>query len=298
MRQELDEKVSRSILLIRNAWRHAKHRGSLLELAYSGGKDSDVLVELCKLGGIWGDKWLRPLHRCTTIDPPYTLRHVQDVGVEILRPRKSFRRCILDSGFPSMFQRHCCGVLKEFAVEDYVLIGVRRCESVKRGLRYNEPEQCRVYKNGGGKAIQYYPLLDWSDMDISDFVNERQIKCHPLYYDSSGVFHVERRLGCMCCPLVYYKKRLLEFEKNPRMVRFYLRAGVEYWESHPNIKKREYFRDVYDWFVCDVFCKDLNEFYRRFRPSKLVGGSGIDLFASSSDIDCKEFLENHFKIKL
>lgn len=108
----LDKLVTQSCLLIRRAYRHVKWQGdgSRLELAYSGGKDSDVLVGLCKLSGVWGGEYLRPLHRCTTIDPPFTLQHCVDVGVEIYR-RNRFRDCVLASGFPSRFVRHCCGSL-------------------------------------------------------------------------------------------------------------------------------------------------------------------------------------------
>lgn len=177
MRVDLEEKVTRSILLIR----HAIHRGQRLEVAISGGKDSDVLIELCKMADVWGKSGLRPLYRCTTIDPPRTIKHVLSQGVEMLRPKMSFRDCILRSGFPTMFARHCCGTLKEFAVEDYVVIGVRKSESVKRMKNYHEPEICKVYPNGGGKAVQYLPLLDWSDDDVREFIEERGIRCHPLY---------------------------------------------------------------------------------------------------------------------
>ena len=154
---------------------------------------------------------IRAIHRCTTIDAPYTLKHVKDQGVEVLRPRKDFRHCVMDSGMPSRFVRHCCGELKEFAVEDYVVVGVRRSESVKRSKNYKEPEVCKTY-NGRGKAVQYLPLLEWTDDDVREFILERGIVCHPLYYDADGVFHVERRLGCMGCPLMYYNSNL-EFEK-------------------------------------------------------------------------------------
>ena len=201
MRLDLEEKVTRSVLLIRSAYRHVRNLGGRLELAYIGGKDSDVLVELCKMGDVWDKRSvLRPLHRCTTIDPVGTLRHCADVGVEIRHADVSFRQCVVRSGFPNRFYRHCCGALKEFAIEEHVLVGVRRCESSHRMKNYKEPEQCRTY-NGRGKAIQYYPLLWWSDEDVRDFVVERNIACHPLYYDGAGNFHVERRLGCVGCPL-------------------------------------------------------------------------------------------------
>ena len=280
----LEEKVRASVLLIRHAYRHAVHRNSRLEVAYSGGKDSDVLLELCRMADLFGKSGLRPLHRCTTIDPVGTLRHCRENGVEILRPSKSFRRCIVDSGFPSRFYRHCCGELKEFAVEDYVVVGVRRCESVQRMKSYKEPEQCRIY-NGRGKCIQYYPLLEWSDEDVRQFVEARGIKCHPLYYDEDGAFHVERRLGCVGCPLQTKKKRAAEFLEHPRFVRFWLRAGAEFMALHPKSQACAKFANVYEWFVGDLFCKDYADFVARFR-------------AGLFPVDCRRYLEEYFSISL
>lgn len=255
----LDRKVTQAILLIRSAYRHATWRDGKLEIAISGGKDSDVLIQLCKMADVWGKDGLRPLHRCTTIDPPGTLRHVADQGVEIRRPKRTFAECILRSGLPTMFQRHCCGTLKEFIVEDYVVIGIRKCESVKRMKNYTEPTQCVTYERGG-TAEQYYPLLDWTDNDVDEFVRVTGIKCHPLYYDENGGFHVERRLGCMCCPLQYRKKRIEEFRKRPRMLRFYCKYGQRYLDEHPNVKTHNYFHDVYEWMCCDLFYKNIDEF--------------------------------------
>lgn len=292
MRVELEEKVIKSQLLIRYAYRRARNQGSELELAYSGGKDSDVLLDLCKTSS--PAIRFRAIHRCTTIDPPYTLRHCMDNGVEILRPRKSFADCILQSGFPTMFSRHCCGELKEYAVLDYVLVGVRRSESVKRSKRYTCDEDLVTY-NGRGRCMQYYPLLDWTDEDISEYVKERGMVCHPLYYDEDGVFHVERRLGCIGCPLQYYKGRVRDFEKYPKMVRFWCRNGQRYLDSHPNARVSQMFADAYEWFVCNVFYRDYDHFREEWPDMRLSSGN-VGLF--SPDTDCKRYLEDYFKITL
>lgn len=277
MKEDLEDKVIKSQLLIRHAYRHVSWQGKELELAYSGGKDSDVMLELCKMSGVT----VRAIHRCTTIDPKGTLKHCMENGVEILRPRRDFRWCIEHNGFPSMFKRHCCEELKEYAVLDYVLIGVRRSESVKRGKRYTCDEDLVKYRNRG-KCIQYYPLLDWTDDDIAEFIQESGIKCHPLYYDEQGVFHVERRLGCMCCPLMYYKKRIEEFRCHPKMVRFYLRGGVRFMSSHPQSYVHGLYGNVFEWFVCEVFCGgDLEKFRAKYKGS-----------------DCKLLLEEYFSINL
>lgn len=286
MRKELEERVTRSVLLIRHAYRHCKHRGIRLELAYSGGKDSDVLVELCKMGGVWGDGVIRPIYRNTTIDPSGTIKHCQEVGVEILRSRMSFRDCIVRSGYPSRFQRHCCGELKEFRVEDYVLVGIRRCESAARMKNYKEPEVCRSY-NGRGKVVQFLPLLEWSDEDVRDFVNERGIRCHSLYYDDCGVFHVERRLGCIGCPLASRRNRIEDFRRHPRFVKFWVDAGAEFMRLHPNSRINGWFGDAFDWFVCNLFYDSIEAFRASCYGGGLFGG-GV--------WDSRAFLESEFGI--
>ena len=59
--------------------------------------------------------------------------------------------------------------------------GIRASESNARAERYKEPEQCRVYDKKH-KSRVYMPILYWTDEDIKEFVTERGIKCHPLYY--------------------------------------------------------------------------------------------------------------------
>lgn len=298
MRIELEDKIIKSQLLIRHAYRHVRNLGGELELAYSGGKDSDVLLDLCR-SSVPSVKF-RAIHRCTTIDPPYTLKHCRDNGVEILRPRKNFAACIMSSGFPTMFTRHCCGELKEYSVLDYVLVGVRKSESIKRAKRYTCDEDLVTY-NGRGRAMHYYPLLNWTNDDIADYIHERGIKCHPLYYDEQGNFHVERRLGCMGCPLQYYKKRIEDFKQYPKMVRFWCRCGKRFLDTHPHVKTHTYFDDVFEWFVCNLFFRSIEDFRNEWPRRSVANGGGISL-SLFADVEngqtCKQFLESYFGVSL
>ena len=83
------------------------------------------------------------------------------------------------------------------------------------------------------------------------------------------------------------KQRIREFERHPNMVKLYLRAGQHYRENHFKQKNRQYFHNIYEWFVFSLFCESINEFRIRFGPNLFNGG-----------VDCKEFLENYFHIKL
>lgn len=247
MTDGLQKKVDYAVKLIRSAGRIAKEHGQPLEIAYSGGKDSDVILELAKMSGVD----YRAIYKNTTIDPSGTIRHAMDAGAEVLRPSRSFFQIIADNGLPNMFKRFCCGYLKEYKVLDYVVVGVRREESRKRAERYKEPEICRVYSKDV-KARHYMPILEWTSSDIAEFVAERGIKCHPLYYDGSGKFRPERRLGCMCCPMLD-KERLRQFKEHPNMVKAYIRAIMRYRDTHKDNKTVLAYPDAYAHFVRDVF---------------------------------------------
>lgn len=172
MRPELEKKVERAIRLLQSIPQDGD-----IELSYSGGKDSDVILELAKMAGIP----YRAIYKATTIDPPGTIAHAREMGAEVIHPKKTFFQLVSKSGFPSRFSRWCCSELKEYKVCDRTIQGIRRSESRKRAERYKEPEVCRVY-SAKEKVKQYLPILEWTDDDIAEFIKERNIKCHPLYY--------------------------------------------------------------------------------------------------------------------
>lgn len=287
MSDDLGKKIAQGVRLIRSAYACASDNGSELEVSYSGGKDSDVILELTKMAEVP----YRAIYRNTTIDPVGTLQHVRANGVEVYRPKKSFFELVKSYGYPNRFTRTCCGYLKEFPILNYAILGIRRCESTKRAARYREPEVCRVYHNGG-RCRQYYPILEWSDADVAEFIRLRGIKCHPLYYDSDGVFHVERRLGCVGCPLLYYKRRIESFKTNPKMVRAYLRAGKIYRDTHPDLEVVKKFEDEYAWFACKLFYDE-----KETRAKWDVVNSSDGIFGNDKP-DWKAYLENYFQIKL
>ena len=220
MREELQKKVERAIKLIQSAGKMAKEHGQPLEVCYSGGKDSDVILELTKMAGVE----YRAIYKNTTIDPPGTIKHALERGVEMIRPKKSFIQLMEKKGWPSRMVRFCCADLKEYKVLDYAVLGIRADESAKRKERYKEPEVCRVFSKKE-KVRQYLPILDWTTDDIAEFAKERELKFHSLYYDESGIFHPERRLGCLCCPLANKRVRIEQFRKYPNFVKIYLRGG-------------------------------------------------------------------------
>lgn len=287
MNKELQQKVDRAIKLIQSAGKVAKMHGQPLEICYSGGKDSDVILELARMSGVN----YRAIYKNTTIDPPGTIAHAREMGCEVMQPKKTFRELMVKNGMPSRWRRFCCRVLKEYKVLDYAVVGIRRDESRARSKRYKEPEVCRVFnKKKGIKSRQYMPILDWDMVDVAEFLTERGVKCHPLYYDEKGMFHSERRLGCMCCPLQSEKKRIQSFKEHPHMAKYYINAIKEYIKRHPDGKMNKKFNgNAYDWFTSQVYCKSEKEFRKKFGATPLFKNDAIET---------KTFLQKEFKIEL
>lgn len=277
MTKELQKKVDFAIKLLQSIPQDGD-----IELSYSGGKDSDVILELAKMAGIP----YRAIYKNTTIDPPGTIAHAKAAGAEIIRPKKTFFQLIREKGLPNRFRRFCCESLKEYAVCARSVQGIRRAESVKRAKNYKEPEICRTYP-GKKKVRVYLPILEWTDEDVAEFIKEWNIKCHPLYY-KDGEFDVTQRLGCMGCPLMSRMKRIQFFKDNPRWLKAWIRAGQKRYtsEKYQNGKAKHKFKDAFEAMGYRLYCDNMEDFKEK-TYSLLFG-----------DFDWKEFLQKEFNIDM
>ena len=188
---DITKKIDHSIKIIKG-W--AKWHN--LYLAHSGGKDSCVIEHLCKIAGVP----VTMVHNCTTIDPPYTLSFVKAKGCRVQRADATFFQLVEKKGLPSMFRRWCCSYFKEKYIADFVVLGVRASESNARSKRYTEPSKCRIYS----KKVQtemILPIYNWNIEDVQYFIEDNDIKLHPLYMGENGRYDYTKRLGCIGCPL-------------------------------------------------------------------------------------------------
>ena len=269
-------KIDFAIKLLRNI----PTDSGAIEVSYSGGKDSDVILQLAKMAGIQYEA----IYKNTTIDPPGTIQHCREMGATIRQPKRSFLDIVRAKGFPSRFTRFCCSELKEYKVRDRAIQGVRRDESTKRAAMYKEPELCRTY-SAKEKVRVYLPILEWTGEDITRFIEEQGIKCAPHYYDEQGNFHPERRLGCIGCPLASAKNRREQYAKYPKMLHAQMKALKEFYDTHPNSVSAKLFGgDVYRNFAGELFCEG--------NPKQVME---VGLFSLP---DAKAFLEDYFKTDL
>lgn len=251
-----------------------------IELSYSGGKDSDVILELAKMAGIP----FEAIYKNTTIDPPGTIKHCRDNGVKVVQPKETFFKLVEKSGLPNRWRRFCCEHLKEYKIHDRAIQGIRREESRKRAERYKEPEYCRTYKKGENVRI-YLPILEWTLDDVQRFIEDRKIKLAPAYYDDKGECHYDRRLGCLGCPLASIKHRRESFLKYPGMLRAYINAGKTFMINHTESIITRKNRDIYEKMFKDLFFDTVKE-------------AEDYLDCEIFPLDTKAFLESYFGIAL
>lgn len=254
----------------------------IVEVCYSGGKDSEVILELAKMAGIN----FRAIYKNTTIDPPGTIKHCLDKGVEVLSPKIRFFDLVKNSGMPTRRARFCCSSLKEYKVLDKAIQGVRRCESVARQKRYSsdDPVICRFYGSKKNHVTVILPILSWTDDDVSAFIHDRKINCHPLYYDDSGNFCVSRRLGCIGCPL-QADAGVKDFKLYPKFFSRLVECVCQWWDTHTSAKSHYKFKSPYGLIAHNLFYS--NYFTWLADDYSLFGYR-----------DWKLLLESYFSVKL
>ena len=275
MTPQLEKKVEQSIKLLRSI---PQDKGDV-ELCHSGGKDSDVILELAKMAEIK----FRPIYKNTTIDPIGTIKHCKEKGVEIVNPSITFFKLMQKKGYPSRFCRFCCEKLKEYKICDIAIQGIRKSESLKRNNLYNEPQICRFYGNKKNRVSVFLPILNWTDEDVSEFVSERNIECHPIYY-RGGQFDVKCRLGCIGCPLASKTKRIQEFKENPKFVKLWIKNAQVFYDNHKANKSKK-ISNAIEGFVATLFYDSYAEFE----------AATYTMFGKT---DWRKYLEDYFKIDL
>ena len=180
-------------------------------VAFSGGKDSVVILDLVKKSGVKFDAH----YNITGIDPPELYYFIRDQHPEVQRhrPEMTMWALIVKKGFPPTRSiRYCCQFLKEDGGhERKVITGVRWKESQRRNKR-QMVETC--FRDGTKTYL--HPIIDWSEMDVWEYIHENNLPYCKLYDEGF------KRLGCVMCPMSSRQGR--EGNRWPRIRAAYIRA--------------------------------------------------------------------------
>lgn len=246
-----------------------------LIITYSGGKDSDCILELAKISGID----FEVQHSHTTADAPETIRYIRErfyqleldgIKVSIDKPYYKGKRTSMWDLIPqkkmppTRLMRYCCSVLKENSGRNRVIAtGIRWDESNNRRtrgvyedintnkdkrivLKDDESNKHRLFERCEIKSkIVCNPIIDWLDNEVWDFLKEQKCQGNPLY--SCGF----NRVGCIGCPMAS-RKRYMEFARYPKYKQMYISAFDRMLEARKASGKESDWQtgqEVFDWWM-------------------------------------------------
>jgi len=178
----------------------------IYELLVSGGKDSVVAATVafeeaekanieCRVVHIDEMKAFGVPENLLPYKPvDYVRRFSEWLGVElvVLEPNFNYWEGVKRWGYPHVFHNRWCMYflkrkpLEQFAHEEIrrgflpvFVMGIRRSESPRRAKIYTS--KWMVFDYGGLKLENYYPILDWTDKQVENFIRERGIPENPLW---------------------------------------------------------------------------------------------------------------------
>lgn len=219
---KVEEKVKFSIDIIRKYAPLADKYGGY-KVAFSGGKDSQVMLDLFRKSGVN----YTANYNVTTNDPPENVYFIRKnyPEVKFIHPKLTFLQLIEKKKMlPTINKRFCCINLKEYYGKGFVAVGVRRTESAKRA-KYHTVEfasKCdhRLFdeqKMRKNRKVIIRPILEWTEDEIWNYIEDNHLPVNPCY-EYNG------RVGCMFCPYASTKRLHYVASKYPRYYRNLLRT--------------------------------------------------------------------------
>lgn len=223
-------------------------------VGFSGGKDSQVVYDLCKRSGINFTAYFNH-----AFESPVTLRFIREHYPEVVWRRDygyGFIRNIRKHGMlPTVQKSYCCANYKHNP--DYVdkcsIIGVRREESYgrrnrtavmvkdKRTMKKAKPiindyfrENCQSV--GSKSVIQLLPIIDWRHQDVWQYIHEHHLPVNPEYSDTV------HRVGCIVCPKANFNSNYYGLTRYPLLVDAFIRAKERPYNTPPTARLCHYVR--------------------------------------------------------
>ena len=262
---EFEDKVSEakaSIKLAAEMSEYYYHKP--LVLCYSGGKDSEVIVDLAK-------KCLQPnqfevVHNHTTADAPETVYHIREIfaelnglGVKTTVSMPTYKgepitmwKLIEMKGFPpTRMIRYCCKYLKERTISNrFICMGIREAEGPKRQGRDIFQKLGYDKRSNEYRSLQHtYAMFELQKTGKYEIYTCKIIEackengnmiCNPIYHFSDDdIWEYIRqekvkinplyalgfkRIGCIGCPLAGDARRKKDFERYPKYKENYIKT--------------------------------------------------------------------------
>ncbi|KKU04493.1 MAG: Sulfate adenylyltransferase subunit 2 [Parcubacteria group bacterium GW2011_GWA2_45_30] len=209
----LDNLIEKSVLILREA----KDKLNNLAVLWSGGKDSTVMLALCR-EAFFNRVPFPVIHIDNGIDFPETYAFRDELakkwGLKVLTAKSIIKKDKI-SGVS------CCGANKTEALKELIkkekfdglIMGIRRDEhGIRAKERIFSPRDKKWkwdYKNQpleiwGHHSVdeeadhhRIHPILHWREIDVWQYIYENDVPINPLYFSRDGERF--RSLGCTKC---------------------------------------------------------------------------------------------------
>lgn len=279
-----EHKIEKAIEAFKTAEKIAKDfYNQPLVVTYSGGKDSDVLLDLALKSRIK----FEVSHSVTTVDAPQTNKHVNKVfarlreqGITAYKRLPQFKGepinmfdLIVKKGIPpTRLTRYCCSVFKESTEKNRVIaLGVRAVESTKRIGR----DTFSIW-GSNVKDTKYFSLSHvdevfkdaktqdevWDCAIVATARKHKTILVNPIYeWSDSDIWdyihgnNVEynelydmgyKRVGCILCPLARKSEKLRDIFTFPEYKERYIKAFDKMLEARKTSGKTSHYGEWQD----------------------------------------------------
>lgn len=269
-----EEFEAEAIERIRKFSRIAESMGFEVAVGFSGGKDSQVVYDLCKRSAIAFKAYFNH-----TFEDCITLRFIRENYPDVIwrRPHnygffqnmRQNHNCLL----PTVEYAYCCKDYKHNKkyVDDASIVGVRRAESAKSKKRkvFEAINKTFVKKNkvlfssyftekctgvGVGSKIQLKPIVDWSDDEVWEYIKRHNLPINQQYKSS-------KRIGCIICPKANFNGNYKSLLKYPKIVDAIIATRKHRTDCDWIIKKEN--KDYSDNKL-EYVCRWLNHSFRPF----------------------------------
>lgn len=233
----LDEFENEAIDRIRRFAKIAEAMDFDICVGFLGGKDSQVVYDLCLRAGVpFKTYFNHSFESCTT------LRFIREHYPDVIWRRDHKFGFIENIGknqnglLPTVEMAYCCANYKHNPkyVDKCSITGVRKAESAKRRNRtafemknktllkkhkqmvsdYFE-EHCQ--SAGTASVIQLKPIIDWTDKDVWDYIHKYNLPINPEY-------KTKGRVGCIVCPKANLTHNADALIRYPKLIDAFIRA--------------------------------------------------------------------------